>query len=156
MPDPYTAIQVIMMPRDTNPHGTIFGGVILSYIDLAGAIAARREVQLRGGPADGLFVTVAINSVVFKRPVLVGGCGQVSDDSGPSGPHVDHIRGRRDGRTRGRSHPGDGRRGGVCGCGGHCGHGASASAGGRGIGSVPPPPTPAPGHPSWPRSRGTV
>ena len=47
--DPYTAIQVVMMPRDTNPHGTIFGGVILSYIDMAGAIAARREVLLRGG-----------------------------------------------------------------------------------------------------------
>ena len=72
MPDPYTAIQVMMMPRDTNQHGTIFGGVILSYIDLAGAIAARREVQLRGGPADGLFVTVAINRVTFKRPVHVG------------------------------------------------------------------------------------
>jgi acyl-CoA hydrolase len=35
--DPYLAIQVVMMPRDTNPAGTIFGGVILSYIDQAGA-----------------------------------------------------------------------------------------------------------------------
>ena len=42
--DPYLAIQVIMMPRDTNPHGTIFGGVILAIIDQAGAIGARREV----------------------------------------------------------------------------------------------------------------
>ena len=32
------AIKVVMMPRDTNPHGTIFGGVILSYIDQAGAV----------------------------------------------------------------------------------------------------------------------
>ena len=72
MSEPYTAIQVVMMPRDTNPHGTIFGGVILSYIDLAGAIAARREIQLRGGNANALFVTVAINRVEFKKPVLVG------------------------------------------------------------------------------------
>jgi acyl-CoA thioesterase YciA len=72
MPDPYTAIQVVMMPRDTNPHGTIFGGVILSYIDMAGAIAARREVLLRGGNSAALLVTVAINRVEFKKPVLVG------------------------------------------------------------------------------------
>jgi len=61
-----------MMPKDTNPHGTIFGGVILSYIDQAGAIAARREVALRGGKSQALFVTVAINRVEFKHPVLVG------------------------------------------------------------------------------------
>jgi acyl-CoA thioesterase YciA len=72
MPDSYTAIQVVMMPKDTNPYGTIFGGVILSYIDVAGSIAARREVGLRGGRADAQFVTVAINRVEFKRPVLVG------------------------------------------------------------------------------------
>ncbi len=71
MSDPYTAIQVVMMPRDTNPVGTIFGGVILSYIDMAGSIAARREASLLG--ANGLaFVTVAINRVEFKQPVLVG------------------------------------------------------------------------------------
>jgi acyl-CoA thioesterase YciA len=72
MSNHYTAIQVVMMPRDTNPHGTIFGGVILSYIDMAGAIAARREVALRGGLKDVVFVTVAINRVEFKQPVLVG------------------------------------------------------------------------------------
>src|SRR5262245_35974766 len=37
---PYIAIQIPMMPADTNKHGTIFGGVLLSNIDLAGAIAA--------------------------------------------------------------------------------------------------------------------
>ena len=47
--DPYLAIQVVMMPRDTNPQGTIFGGVILSHIDQAGAIGARREVVQAGG-----------------------------------------------------------------------------------------------------------
>lgn len=72
MSEPYTAIQVVMMPRDTNPHGTIFGGVILSYIDTAGAIAARREVQLRGGNPNIVVVTVALNRVEFKKPVLVG------------------------------------------------------------------------------------
>src|SRR5207247_1712656 len=71
MSEPYLAIQVVMMPRDTNPHGTIFGGVILSYIDQAGAIAGRREVVLAGGPLPVL-VTVAINRVEFREPVLVG------------------------------------------------------------------------------------
>lgn len=54
-----------MMPRDTNPSGTIFGGVILSYIDQAGA-----EEAIRHG-ADRV-VTVAINQVVFHQPVFVG------------------------------------------------------------------------------------
>src|SRR4051794_21027260 len=68
---PYLAIQVVMMPRDTNPHGTIFGGVILSYLDQAGAIGARREVIRRGG-APPFVVTVAMNKVEFRKPVLVG------------------------------------------------------------------------------------
>ena len=71
MSEPYLAIQVVMMPRDVNPHGTIFGGVILSYIDQAGAIGARREVVRAGGPAPVL-VTVALNRVEFHKPVLVG------------------------------------------------------------------------------------
>ena len=81
----WTAIQVVMLPRDANPvptvlpnfgqsplFATIFGGVILSYIDQAGAIAARREVSLRGGHKTALFVTAAIKTVEFKKPVLVG------------------------------------------------------------------------------------
>jgi acyl-CoA thioesterase YciA len=71
MSDPYLAIQVVMMPRDTNPMGCIFGGVILSYIDQAGAIGARREVALAGG-GQPFVVTVAMNKVEFKQPVLVG------------------------------------------------------------------------------------
>jgi acyl-CoA thioesterase YciA len=71
MSEPYLAIQVVMMPRDTNPYGTIFGGVILSYLDQAGAIGARREVARAGGPLPVL-VTVAINKVEFHQPVLVG------------------------------------------------------------------------------------
>src|SRR6516165_12378401 len=71
MSDPYLAIQVVMMPRDTNPHGTIFGGVILSYLDQAGAIGARHQVAQAGGPVP-MLVTVAMNRVEFKRPVLIG------------------------------------------------------------------------------------
>ena len=59
------AIRVLMMPRDTNAHGTIFGGVILSYIDQAGAIEARRQ-------GCGLMVTVSMDKIVFHQPVFVG------------------------------------------------------------------------------------
>jgi acyl-CoA thioesterase YciA len=69
--EPYLAIRVVMMPRDTNPLGSIFGGVILSYIDSAGAIGARREVAKAGGGLPFL-VTVAMNRVEFKSPVQVG------------------------------------------------------------------------------------
>jgi acyl-CoA thioesterase YciA len=71
MSQPYLATQVMMMPADVNPQGTIFGGVILSYIDQAGAIGARREVVLAGGKQPFL-VTAAINRVEFRQPVLVG------------------------------------------------------------------------------------
>jgi len=71
MAEPYVAIQVMMMPADVNPQGTIFGGVILSYIDQAGAIGARREVVLAGGKLP-ILLTVAINRVEFRKPVLVG------------------------------------------------------------------------------------
>lgn len=71
MSEPYLAIQIVMMPRDTNPLGSIFGGVILSYIDQAGAIGARREVAKAGGALPYL-VTVAVNRVEFHQPVLVG------------------------------------------------------------------------------------
>ena len=59
------AIRVLMMPRDTNAQGTIFGGVILSYIDQAGAIEARRQ-------GAQMMVTVAMDQVVFHAPVFVG------------------------------------------------------------------------------------
>ena len=60
------AIRLTLLPRDTNPQGTIFGGVILSYIDMAGAIEAHRRT---GMPR---FVTVAMREVVFHEPVFVG------------------------------------------------------------------------------------
>ena len=67
----YLAIKVVMMPRDTNPYGTIFGGVILSYIDQAGAVGARHEIEIQGFPAQPL-VTVAMEGVEFREPVFVG------------------------------------------------------------------------------------
>lgn len=54
-----------MMPRDTNHYGTIFGGVILSYIDQAGFVEARHHGTHR-------WVTAAIDRVEFKAPVQVG------------------------------------------------------------------------------------
>jgi acyl-CoA thioesterase YciA len=59
------AIRVTMMPKDTNPQGTIFGGIILSHIDLAGSVEARRYTQ-------GRLVTVAMREVEFHKPVFVG------------------------------------------------------------------------------------
>ena len=67
----YLAIKALMMPRDTNPHGTIFGGVLLSYIDQAGAIGALHEIRRAGWP-DRPVVTIAMNSVEFHQPVFVG------------------------------------------------------------------------------------
>jgi len=59
------AIRVVMMPRDTNSMGTIFGGIILSYIDQAGVVEAHRHT-------DKNLVTVAMHEVKFIAPVFVG------------------------------------------------------------------------------------
>jgi acyl-CoA thioesterase YciA len=59
------SIRVVMMPRDTNPLGTIFGGVIMSHIDVAAAIECHRY-------HPGRIVTVAMDQIVFKQPVFVG------------------------------------------------------------------------------------
>ncbi|MBI1849375.1 MAG: acyl-CoA thioesterase [Planctomycetes bacterium] len=59
------SIRELMMPRDTNALGTIFGGVILSSIDLAAAIEAHAYHH-------GKVVTVAMDQIVFKQPVFVG------------------------------------------------------------------------------------
>ena len=58
-------LRVTLLPRDTNAAGTIFGGVILSHIDLAGAVAAHHSFSRQ-------FVTKAIHEVVFIAPVYVG------------------------------------------------------------------------------------
>ena len=59
------AIRLTMLPRDTNGMGTIFGGIILSYIDLAGGIECRKT-------ARKMFVTKAMREVIFVAPVYVG------------------------------------------------------------------------------------
>ena len=64
-PSAEPAIRVVMMPRDTNAEGTIFGGVILSLIDQAAYVEAIRQAHHR-------YVTVAMREVVFHHPVFVG------------------------------------------------------------------------------------
>ncbi|HBE83869.1 MAG: acyl-CoA thioesterase [Blastocatellia bacterium] len=60
------AIRLTMMPRDTNAHGTVFGGIILSYIDVAGGVEAVRHTR------HDRFVTVAMKEVIFHEPVFMG------------------------------------------------------------------------------------
>jgi acyl-CoA thioesterase YciA len=59
------AIRVLMLPKDTNALGKIFGGVILSYIDLAAAAEARKTAIAR-------YVTKAMKEVEFVHPVSLG------------------------------------------------------------------------------------
>jgi acyl-CoA thioesterase YciA len=58
-------LRIVPMPADTNAHGTIFGGWVMSQVDIAGSVAAWDRAQ-------GPIVTVAVNSFVFKEPVFVG------------------------------------------------------------------------------------
>jgi acyl-CoA thioesterase YciA len=58
-------IKVMAMPEDTNPDGDLFGGWIVSMMDLAGAVAARRQARNR-------IVTVAMENIHFHKPVFVG------------------------------------------------------------------------------------
>lgn len=59
------SIRVMLMPKDTNAYGTIFGGVILSHIDIAGGVEARKYSRKP-------LVTVAMREVIFHEPVYVG------------------------------------------------------------------------------------
>ncbi len=59
------AIRVIMMPKDLNHQGTVFGGVILSYIDQAGLVEAQKEAYHR-------YVTATISRVNFEAPIHCG------------------------------------------------------------------------------------
>ena len=65
MPDRIPAIKVMLLPKDTNALGTIFGGVILSNIDLASAVEARKVARHR-------YVTKAMREVEFHEPVFLG------------------------------------------------------------------------------------
>jgi acyl-CoA thioesterase YciA len=63
--EPVPAIKVLLLPKDTNALGTIFGGVILSHVDLASAVEARKAAAHR-------YVTKAMHAVEFHEPVFVG------------------------------------------------------------------------------------
>ncbi|MFO1399326.1 MAG: acyl-CoA thioesterase [Burkholderiales bacterium] len=65
MPAKEPVLRVVPMPGDTNQHGDIFGGWIMSQVDIAGGVVAARH-------ARGRVATVAVNSFTFKQPVLVG------------------------------------------------------------------------------------
>jgi acyl-CoA thioesterase YciA len=65
LPDIHPTLRVLPMPADANVHGDVFGGWIMSQVDIAGAIPAARR-------ANGRVATVAVTSFVFKNPVLVG------------------------------------------------------------------------------------
>ena len=65
LPDKQPTLRVVPMPADANQHGDIFGGWVMSRVDIAGGVAAARR-------ARGRVATVAVNSFVFKQPVLIG------------------------------------------------------------------------------------
>ncbi|RQH10084.1 acyl-CoA thioesterase [Paraburkholderia dinghuensis] len=63
-PQPPT-LRVMPQPSDSNVHGDVFGGWIMSQVDIAGSIPASRR-------ANGRVATIAVNSFLFKEPVFVG------------------------------------------------------------------------------------
>jgi acyl-CoA thioesterase YciA len=65
MPGEEPVMRVVPMPADLNANGDIFGGWIMSQVDLAGSVCAKRR-------ARGRVVTVAVNSFLFKQPISVG------------------------------------------------------------------------------------
>jgi len=65
LPDRDPTLRVVPMPADANQHGDIFGGWVMSQVDIAGAVPAARR-------ARGRVATVAVKSFVFKQPVLIG------------------------------------------------------------------------------------
>jgi len=65
LPNQPVALRVIAMPADTNSSGDIFGGWIMSQVDIAGSILAHQK-------ADGRVATVAVQSFLFLKPVFVG------------------------------------------------------------------------------------
>src|SRR5438132_6280209 len=65
LPDRQPALRVVPMPSDANQNGDIFGGWVMSQVDIAGSVPAARR-------ARGRVATVAVNSFVFKQPVLIG------------------------------------------------------------------------------------
>ena len=66
-PDPAhePALRTFAMPADANPNGDIFGGWLMSQMDMAGAVAAMRR-------AHGRVATVAVDAMTFHKPVMIG------------------------------------------------------------------------------------
>ena len=65
LPEDHAVLCVMPMPRDANIHGDVFGGWIMSQVDIAASIPAARR-------AAGRVATIAVNAFVFKQPVFVG------------------------------------------------------------------------------------
>ena len=65
LPDREPALRVVPLPADVNSYGDIFGGWVMSQVDIAGGVVAARR-------ARGRVATVAVNSFLFKQPVFVG------------------------------------------------------------------------------------
>jgi acyl-CoA thioesterase YciA len=65
LPDKNPTLRVVPMPADANQNGDIFGGWVMSQVDIAGSVPAARR-------ARGRVATVAVNSFLFKQPVLIG------------------------------------------------------------------------------------
>jgi acyl-CoA thioesterase YciA len=65
LPDKNPTLRVVPMPADANQNGDIFGGWVMSQVDIAGSVPAARR-------ARGRVTTVAVNSFLFKQPVLIG------------------------------------------------------------------------------------
>ena len=65
LPNKEPVLRVVPMPADANQHGDIFGGWIMAQVDIAGSIPATRR-------ARGRMATVAVNSFIFKQPVMIG------------------------------------------------------------------------------------
>ena len=95
MHDRVPAIRTLAMPADTNPNGDIFGGWLLSQMDIAGGTHAHRV-------ARGRVVTVAIDAMTFHQPVKVGDevscyCETVHEGNTSIGVYVETWVCRRDG-----------------------------------------------------------
>ena len=65
LPNREPALRVVPLPADVNQYGDVFGGWVMSQVDIAGAIPA-------AALARGRVATVAVNSFVFKQPVMIG------------------------------------------------------------------------------------
>ncbi len=65
LPEKQPTLRLMTMPSDMNPNGDIFGGWVMSQVDIAGGVAAMRR-------ARGRVTTVAVNAFQFKQPISIG------------------------------------------------------------------------------------